>query len=456
MHSLVSETLVERFDDFDADSSDPGTGLAGSLTTEDQRRIPFYALLFLIVALMLRPWDFVPLLASMKPITLMILGMLGLCAISRVRLEFFRTPLSKCLFAFWLILMATSLTSYLKGESLVFSIKYVQMLLLYGFLGTLVCSLASLSALTTTLVGIGGTLGLYAIYSQLTSNLDVGGRVKGLGTGFLGDPNDLSQVLVALLPLAWLIVYHGRQVLLRLLSAASALVMLMGIVITESRGGLLALIGSLAVLFVLTPAATGKKVAIIAFVVLSTVAAIPAETWQRYASISEAAQSDDSAQTRLRLWKTGGRMFVDHMLIGTGVNTFATVYGKHYKESGGVGGNKWYTAHNSLIQIAVEAGILGAITWTLFAFSPLWLLYRARSRVYALQLNDPDEDRVWQHSAVRAWCECMLASMTGLLIGCMFLSRAAEVPIVLFVGVAAAGYLVTNQWSEETEAVLGF
>lgn len=453
MQALVSETLVDNLESVESDQAVETDELDSSLIQDESYRMPFLALLALIVALVLRPWDFIPVLASLKPITLMILGLLTLCATLNIRLDFFRMPLSRCLLAFWVIMMATSFTSYWVSSSLIYSIKYVQMLLLFAFMGTLIRSVSSLSTLTTTLVGVGALLGLYAIHAKLTSNYADDGRIRGVGTGFLGDPNDLAQALVTLLPLAWLTFYHGRNASAKVLGMASGLLMMAGIVITQSRGGLLALIGAFSVLMLITPAPLGKKVMIVALLSLATIAAIPAETWERYTSIAEAAQTDESAQTRLEIWKAGGRMFSDHLITGTGVNTFAIVYGQHYKTSN-IGGNKWYTAHNSLIQIAVEAGLLGAITWTLFAFSPLWLLFCAQRRLRALQLEDPDPDRAWQHSALRGWCECMLAGMTGFLIAAMFLSRAVEVAVVLFVGISVTGYCVAMQWADESESNL--
>ncbi len=428
------------------DDADTGLSL---VATPDKLRFSLYLLVAFIVSLILRPWDFLPALAPLRPVTLAIVSLTLVMLASGIKLEYLKLPLARTLGVLWLTMMATTVTSYWYGQSLEFAVKWFQLLLLFSFIGTLVISTDSLFLLTRWMTIVGGALGILAIKSKLSGNYAVDGRIVGVGSGFLSDPNELAQGLVAVLPFSWWMFIRGEKRLHRLIGIVCGTLMLVGIVLTESRGGLLSLITMTFILLILSRAPLVKRLCVVAVLGTAGLAMMPDSVYERYSTISSAAQTDQSAQTRLTVWKAGGRMFIDHFATGTGVTTFELVYGSKYIDRQVAGAN-WYAAHNSIVEVAAELGIVGVSAWLWFMLVPFLRLYRSRTAL----LTTMDDEVSPTTERLTSWTEAMIAALGAFFVGAMFLSKAFDIPVVMFVAIAVAGSELAFRWAEATEESL--
>jgi len=204
-----------------------------------------------------------------------------------------------------------------------------------------------------------------AALAYTTVTLGATGR---LSVGMTFDPNDLAMVLVTILPLVVMLFVMARP-RSKLLYGGVIAIMLFAIVLTGSRGGFLGLIAvACYLLLVRLPTKMGEKTPRFSFkkivLTLSAVAALAMfssdEYWNRIATIFN--PSDDynvtSDQGRLALWGDGVELMLQYP-YGVGVGAFSAAQGM-------VSGGRYQTAHNTLIQVGAELGILG-----LFIF--LWL-----------------------------------------------------------------------------------
>lgn len=413
--------------------------------TADEMQRPLLFLIVFLTAVIIRPWDFVPGLASIKPVTLAILGILLSVNLANIKLKYFELPLAKPLLFLWLTMLATVATSYWFSFSIDYTVKWFQFLLLFSFVGTLVVSADGLFRLTRAMTYVGGLLSLVAIKAKLTMQVSAEGRIEGVGEGFLSDPNELAQALVAVLPFAWWIVVRHRNSLDRMIGLGCGMLLLIGIVVTESRGGLLSMLAAGGIILVLSSMPMAKKLAIVGLVGIAGIAALPSSITDRYSTISSAANTDESAQTRLAVWQAGQQMFADHFIQGTGIGTFEIVYGMHYIDHK-FAGDKWYSAHNSIVEAAVELGVFGVTFWLIFVGMPFLLLWRARSKLLAI-----DDDESPTRESLLVWLECMLAAWAGFMVGAMFLSKGFDIPVVMFVSLGVAGSELANRWVETYE-----
>ncbi|MBI5143640.1 MAG: O-antigen ligase family protein, partial [Candidatus Omnitrophica bacterium] len=64
-----------------------------------------------------------------------------------------------------------------------------------------------------------------------------------------------------------------------------------------------------------------------------------------------------SMQDRLYMWRVGWKIFLEHPIIGSGVNTFFLKF-KEFREDEDKGERGSY-AHNGYLQLAAETGMLG-------------------------------------------------------------------------------------------------
>lgn len=169
-------------------------------------------------------------------------------------------------------------------------------------------------------------------------------RLRGLG--FVYDPNDLSQVLVSLLPMVFL--WRSKSWFLNLFLLGIPIALLVtGMFYTHSRGAALALMATLII-------ALRRKIGTVPAVVLAggLFAASLAVGWSGGREVSVEAGGD-----RLDAWSTGITFIKQHPLFGVGAGRFAD-----FNE---------ITAHNSVVVCAAELGLPGFVCWVFLMLSAM-------------------------------------------------------------------------------------
>jgi O-antigen ligase len=141
----------------------------------------------------------------------------------------------------------------------------------------------------------------------------------------------------------------------------------------------------------------------------------PPVFWQRLSSLG--GLSTDYNMTsdggRIQIWKRGMATLAAHPIVGVGGGQFAASDGMAATREGS-DDRSWHTAHNSVLQIAVELGVVGLIGFLGLHLPTLRAARRARllSRAGIL---DP---------AVATVGEALFLSIVGFYVGGMFLSAA--------------------------------
>jgi len=208
--------------------------------------------------------------------------------------------------------------------------------------------------------------------------------------GTLGSPNTLAgflllgiagaAILAMSLPLAW-----------RALPAAALVVQIAALVLTYSRGGYagLAVFGLVGAIL-LWPVRRRAWPVLLLIVLVAGVAAI------RLPAVGLRAQSiapaqEDTATSRVFIWKTALALWHAHRTWGAGLGTFNTAYSP-YRQQGvlatyamiGIPGS----AHDDYLQILAETGVAGA---AVLGVAGLWGLCRTGARY----VQGEAEARVW-------------------------------------------------------------
>lgn len=192
-------------------------------------------------------------------------------------------------------------------------------------------------------------------------------------------PNIMAGALVLLLPLALalpLFAWRELRWFQRLLTVAAALAMLGILLISKSRGALLAV----GVVLLLLPALRWRRGWLLAPAV-----ALTAATALWWFGPSQALEALTSTQAlggldgRLEVWSRGLYMAQDFPFTGIGMGTFRQVANAMYPFFLAGPDADIPHAHNLLLQIAVDQGLPGLIMWLaalLLVIAGAWSVYR--------------------------------------------------------------------------------
>jgi O-antigen ligase len=233
----------------------------------------------------------------------------------------------------------------------------------------------------------------------------VQGRVRFRGT--MKDPNELSLAVAILMPLAFGFYDRRRSARTGLLLLATIAIAAACAVLTQSRGGQLVFVVVLGVYFVNRFGARGLA--------LGAVAALPV----LLLGGRDTAEAAGSTLERIECWAAGLRMLRSSPLLGVGLGQFTE---HHY-----------LTAHSSYVLTAAELGLPGAILWS----SIVWLSLKIPLR--ALRVARSPEGAALPR-LVLPWALALVAAMTGLATGMVFLSYAYKEVLWIHVGLSAGLY----------------
>ncbi len=196
--------------------------------------------------------------------------------------------------------------------------------------------------------------------------------------GSFGNPNSFAGYLLIVIPLAAGLHSVRRQSLERLALAVAGLLMGAALLVSHSRGGILAAgICGLGVtgwwLWRASRRAAWVACGVLVLVVVVTLLAPPTR------GVLTAVAQSDSTQFRLYTWLGAWRMFLARPLLGSGPGTFADAF-PQYTVAG-------FTrmAHNKDLQVAAECGVAGLL--------PLAFLFIAYLATTALRLRRLDDRR---------------------------------------------------------------
>lgn len=232
------------------------------------------------------------------------------------------------------------------------------------------------------------------------------------GTGIFNDPNDFALVLVAAIPLCLYRLTDPTQKAARPFWLLLLLTFGYALMLTQSRGGFLALVAGLLTLFHLKYG--GRKTLLLGLGVLPILLVVFAG---RMTTISA---SEGTGQARIQLWSDGLNFFLHSPLIGIGMENY-----RHFSS---------HVAHNSFIHCYAELGVIGG---TLF----LGAFYFAIKGMYDMRTAPPVEAAPAEAKddidpELQRLHPFLMATLIAYTVGVCFLSRSYIVPTYMVLGLA--------------------
>ncbi|MGV1098217.1 O-antigen ligase family protein [Thiovibrio sp. JS02] len=264
------------------------------------------------------------------------------------------------------------------------------------------------------------------VYAMLFAESAVRYRAADLGRLSVGgtyDPNDVAMIMAVVFPFTFFLFlsakFKGKVVWGGLLVC-----LVLGILSTGSRGGLLSL-GTASLLLFFTAGKglkTWHRVFVVAMVIvffMSPAADTVKERWQAVLSGEDynVESVEEGGVGRLSLWVSAAQLILENPLTGVGVSNSSNAMGVEY--------GRWRAIHNSYFQAALELGLPGFILFMLL----LRTIWRNCSHARGQFGQQPHR----QQLVLLAGC-CRI-SLVVYMIAAFFLSQAYSlmVPILLLI-----------------------
>ena len=387
----------------------------------------FIWLLLYLVVLYLRPGEWIPFFATWRLVPLVTAGSLfflgfQLAVTKQPPPKIPHTRLMLGLFA--AVIGSQLIHGYMAGATSAFN-EFLPNLTLYLLIVNIVNSQAKFKMTLWVLVLLSAFMAAQGIQQYWTGVGWAGqppiwetgswqARITWLG--IFADPNDLALAFVIVVPVLLSMLFARSFFLLKLLPMALTGLLVYGIYLTNSRGGMLALMASIAFFFIrrsrwVVPGTFfGGSCAMLAFLFGPSRLGM--------------GEMDDSAYARLDAWYYGFQLLKENPVLGAGQNMFTDDYP--------------LTAHNSFVLAFAELGIVGFLCW-------VGLLYVA-FRGLALLKRHPNP-------LIPRYAVGLQASLVGFASAAFFLSRTYTVLPYLLAGLCGALSNVARLQVKEFEYV---
>ncbi len=265
-------------------------------------------------------------------------------------------------------------------------------------------------------------------------------------SGPIGDPNFYAQWLVMLVPLAIDRFHDETSFVLRSAAAIAAAMSSAVIVITFSRGALLALGVVLGAMVLRHPPKRSTLVAVVAAGVLA-LPFLPPGYIDRMAALADIGGVDIGTDPSLRAREAevavAIQMFLDDPLTGVGYNNFLPSYTDYVRSLGVEQTSKPREAHNLYLEMAAETGIPGVLVLGGVIIAVVASLAEGRRRFRSM--GNHRADGIGYAVGV---------ALVGYLVTSVFLHLAFARPAFLLVGIALTLPALASTTNESRDRAL--
>jgi len=274
------------------------------------------------------------------------------------------------------------------------------------------------------------------------------GRLEGIGTPDSADANSLAALLLTAVPFFVIYVIHGKKYQ-RIISLLCMPVLINGIVLCSSRGAFLGLVAVILALIVLERNKVYRKRMVIGALLTAAMLIYLMDPVYKVRLRTLRDPSTEGSGLRVRYWKAGIRMALDHPLGagGEGFHILSRQYLPSELLSRDLGVR---SSHNTYILVLVENGFIGFVLYGMLIVSTLRLLHLARRKIsekdYTLsQQRQGMANQIYIHSVA------LEGSIVGFLVTSMFIDRIYYEPIYWIIATSLCIYSYATKLVEEKE-----
>lgn len=371
-------------------------------------------LLFYLFVIYIRPGEWMPGLAQLQILDLATIAALFfmMAEMALGKRGFVRAPHNGLMVGLCVAILLSHLAHTYIGGMIGSFIRFATNLVVYFLIVNIVTTAARLRAVLWLLIALSVTLAVQGIQQSASGigwagqpTLD-GGRITWVG--IFSDPNDLALAFVMWAPLLLGAIFTRGFFIFKLFPLGLLGVLVYGVYLTNSRGGLLALMAAFAYFFIrrsrwqVVGGTVGCAAAALIFLFGPS-------------RLGMVSAGEESAANRLDAWYYGFQLLKSSPLFGRGMHMFTDDYP--------------LTAHNSFVLAFAELGLVGYVLW-------VGLLYASFKALSIVQRHD---------RRLAPYAFGLQAGLVGFAAAAFFLSRTYVLLPYLLVALSAAALNVARR-----------
>lgn len=291
------------------------------------------------------------------------------------------TPIDGYLFAFVFVLVVSSATSITRTQSIKELFVYISILMMF-FMITRDLNENRLKQLLTLFVITATFVSIYGIYQYLTGaagghgwvDVKTNPNLKVRAYSTMDNPNILAEYLVIAASISTALFFDSKNMYRKIVLFLTTALILGCLLFTFSRGGWIAFAISIFIIL----SSENKKIIPLGIVLgLISLFFLPDVVLDRLKTIGSV--KDSSNAYRFLIWAAAIRMLKDFWAsgIGLGYAAFIKIYPNYT-----LAGIKAAHAHNSYLQIAIETGVFGLLSFMFIILKGyvlgIWVLYKSQ------------------------------------------------------------------------------
>ena len=390
---------------------------------------PFGLLIGFIAVLFTRPGDFFPALEHVgiaKTFALVALMMIFCGKLLKRDISWARSHFNPWMIALSVAVFISVIDSVDRGTSLTFfNNVYFKIVVLWALMMETITTRNRTVMFQAVIGTMTAMIAAYSIWAKFNAvNLIEGTRSSFVG--LFADPNDLAMALLMSIPFLAEASFSPKMKVSRPMWMLFLFLNLGGLIVTQSRGGLLGLgvAGFVFLQYRLKNIVLVGGLCFVGLLGLVTVAGIG----ERQTVAAHDGGMDASARGRIDAWVAGGRMMLYNPLTGVGLFQVHEMFGAY-----AVNPVEWRnkTSHNAFVQCGAETGLLGLTPFLALVLMAFWSTFRLIREI-------PPDATPMQ----RAFLQSQLGTLGAVMMASVFLSVAWSWFFYIVIAQAATSHRV--------------
>ncbi|SEN01078.1 probable O-glycosylation ligase, exosortase A-associated [Stigmatella aurantiaca] len=395
--------------------------------------LAFYALVGFAAVMYAVPGEWIPALAPLRLALLtsgLAAGLMALRRLGRAEPLYFDGARGLALLGFSALAFASVAWSVHPELTRFTGIELLKLTAIYLTIINVITSGRRLAMMCGAMV-LGSIVTSIGVIDWYRTGVDMVEGFRSRWVGVYADPNHMAMNMALVVPLA--VAFLARKEsgwLMRVLCALAAVLSVVAIVLSHSRGGFIGLSVAMGV-WAIREKRRIQAVVVGGLLALGLVLFAPKSFWQRNETVTSFHQ-DASAMGRVYAWQVASRISLDKPLLGVGAGGFRYAWPLYAPPES----RQAYVAHNIFLDVIGELGFVGLALFLVFAGGATGGAFAASK----------DAEMGWLARA-------LAAAMAGYLVCDLFSGYILSAHLYVLFGLAASAQRIA-QAREETALVV--